>query len=282
MALTREDKIKWAVGSIAGLLLTALAATFFFVEICDQQLTRNGSVVTVCRHASAADPPVVAVGLAVVALLAVLFAEVSVLGLTVKGQFRRTQEQVRENEFTSQELSDDMRELQSDLYEALNQVRALLPPDEEPPPPAVDAIEELAREYNRIRHEMPSGTERTNAMTDIVRRLTDEIQQRQGFDPAPYLESADRGLRLAGYAALYAGGNPSFIPRLATAVTEEDKPFGQYWALQALDKQLRYAPRALDSASADLLEHHLRDIPYREDRARRIREILLRERGRIL
>ncbi|MFJ2770281.1 hypothetical protein [Streptomyces sp. NPDC087300] len=261
------------------LLLGGLAAIFFSVKICEEQVTSRGAVVNVCRHVSSTDPPVMGIVLAAVALLAgVFFSEVSVFGITFKKQIERIQEETREAKEQAEESgrsTEEIREAlhvtESDLYESVQRLRS---GNAETEPAASDVLDLMAQEYNEIRLAMPSGDERTKAMTDIVRRMKAETRERADFDPVPFLESTDRGLRLVGFAAMCVHSHTDLIPRLVEIAILEDKPFGQLWALNALEKQLTYSPFALDTTSAERLQNFLTTLPYRSDRAIRIRHIL--------
>jgi len=76
--------VRWLAGVlfIAGVAVAVVA--FFAVEVCDGQLTGSGDVVDVCRHMQITDPPVIAVGIVVLASLGAFFTEVSGLGISLK------------------------------------------------------------------------------------------------------------------------------------------------------------------------------------------------------
>jgi hypothetical protein len=95
----------------------------------------------------------------------------------------------------------------------------------------------LAEEYNRIREAQRAGAARTSAMAAVVSKMIrasadltpDEIRQA--------LKERDGGKRLVGYAALYAHPRAELIDDLVASVTHiEDKPFGQYWGIQAIGR----------------------------------------------
>jgi hypothetical protein len=105
-------------------------------------------------------------------------------------------------------------------------------------------VTRLAEEYVRIRKEQPSGDARTAAMTDVVRRMMDVSKSSEAFDVRSALRDADRGRRLFGYAYCFARPDASQLEPLVESVTRlEDKPFGQYWGLQALGRVLPLASR---------------------------------------
>lgn len=116
-------------------------------------------------------------------------------------------------------------------------------------PPIVDesgvvaSVRDFAVRYNELRETMPPGDDRTRAMADIVRDLMNLLRDAPDFDVAKYLSSSDRGLRLAPYAYLQVHEAPQYRPELVRAACDEDKPFGQYVALKALEYQGRTATR---------------------------------------
>ena len=138
------------------------------------------------------------------------------------------------------------------------------------------AIAALAAEYNAIRDRLPSGSERTSQMTRIVSRMLSMLSglSSDEFDPSPYLGSQDRGLRLAGYAFLYANPDPLRIQELTSAVVSEDKPFGQYWGIRAIHRQLQAHPDALDHNTRRDLDAFLARLTPGSDRARELRGAL--------
>lgn len=100
----------------------------------------------------------------------------------------------------------------------------------------VPPLDSLAGEYNRIRQTQQSGPARTEAMTSVVRRMIDASRSLDTFDIESHLRSKDGGKRLAGYAYLYSRQRPDAIvltTLVDSVVNVEDKPFGQYWGLQA-------------------------------------------------
>lgn len=108
-------------------------------------------------------------------------------------------------------------------------------------------IEALAAEYNEIRATQRSGAARTASMTTVVRRMIDALGPSDTFDVMGNLSSKDRGKRLSAYAYLYSRQRPdtSLLDSLVNSLVNiEDKPFGQYWGLQALSRMLGRLDRA--------------------------------------
>ncbi len=72
-------------------------------------------------------------------------------------------------------------------------------------------------------------------MTALVRQMVDLAPALAEFDTREALLHSDRGIRLAGYAKLYANPEFTLIEEQVASLTEkEDNPFGQYWGLKAL------------------------------------------------
>jgi hypothetical protein len=149
------------------------------------------------------------------------------------------------------------------------------PGKREAPVQSVDPeIVQLADEYNRVRWTMPSGTARTRQMTDIVERMVSRFRELGPADFENLLRSEDRGLRLAGIAAVYAHPTADAIPTLVDASVTPDKPFNEYWALRALG---RVAEGNCDQVTAEhrrRLKARLDSFPPGADRADEIRRVL--------
>jgi hypothetical protein len=143
------------------------------------------------------------------------------------------------------------------------------------PPPSIDPeIVQLADEYNHVRWTMPSGNVRTLRMTDIVERMVARFREVDSPDVEGLLTSSDRGLRLAGVAAVYARPTPNSIPRLVELSITPDKPFNEYWALRALARSVDGNCEALTADHRKRLEARLGALPHGADRGDEIRRIL--------
>jgi hypothetical protein len=102
---------------------------------------------------------------------------------------------------------------------------------------AQDKLKSMVDEYNTIRATMDRGSARTTAMTKVVRQMVDLAPSLSNFNLSDTLKSSDRGIRLSAYAYLFAKPDFDKINNLVESVTEiEDKPFGQYWGIQAIGK----------------------------------------------
>lgn len=143
-------------------------------------------------------------------------------------------------------------------------------------------IRELADEYNTVRDDLPTGTERTSKMTSIVSRMISLLNNVEAgqFDVSSYLNSNDPGLRLAGYAYLYANPEPNRVQQIAAGVLNESTRFLQYWALRTLHRQVERNPSALDLNTRRRLTELLNSLGPGTDRAYELRQILQESPGK--
>ena len=71
-------------------------------------------------------------------------------------------------------------------------------------------------------------------MTDVVRRMIELAYRLESFPIPDALRDESNGMRLFGYAYLYARPDARFLPELVASITKwENKPFEQYWGLQS-------------------------------------------------
>jgi hypothetical protein len=272
---------RWArVGAGAIVLAGVVAAvlTFRSVEVCDDEASDSGTVVQVCRHLELTDPPVVAIGLLVLAGLGAFFSEISGLGFTLKREVRKATDTAEKALRVGRKASGvaDSAEQTAQLAEGLSRRADTAPPAG---PSDVDhVVNSLASQYNEARLKLPPGTERTREMTATVSKMIStltEVQPRD-FDVSARLGSSDRGQRLAGYAYIYANPDPRRTQELVDALLDEDKPFGQYWALRALSRLVEISPASLDRNSVRELERLQQRLGYGTDRWHQVNEILNR------
>ncbi len=138
-------------------------------------------------------------------------------------------------------------------------------------------VERMAAEYNQVRQTESSGSARTAKMTTIVSNMIAALSgiEPNAFHVAGHLgQQSDDGRRLAGFAYLYANPNPEFTPLLANAIPADPTPFGQYWGIRALRKQVARDPSALDMNTRRRLERYLAGLGPNTDRAYELREVL--------
>jgi hypothetical protein len=258
---------------------------FFAVDVCDQQLSSNGRAVEVCRHLQASDPPVIAVALVVLAALGVFFTEISGFGLTLKREVKEASKKDEAAQTVAETTRDKINETAGDLADL---GRVVVPQDDATVRSEADttaggeaeradpALVECAEDYNRLRLTMPSGSKRTAEMESVVRRMIALFENHRDFDIQANLMSPNRGLRLAAYVYLYANPEPMWTRDLVSALLDlEDKPFGQYWALEALAKQREKDPMAVDTETRRRLIDELQPrLPRTSDRARVLSRVL--------
>jgi hypothetical protein len=272
--------VQWVIGGCIAVLVVAAIWAFLLIEICDQQVTNNGNVVEVCRHMGTSDPPAVAVGLILLLLLSFFFTEISGFGITLKREVREAKQVAQRAQATALQNKEDIGETDSDLKEVSRRILAPQEPTEaeqaSPETAAEDpTIAELARKYNHIRLTMTRGPARTREMTSVVNRMRSYLQDVERFDLNKHLNSSDRGLRLAAYAYLHVRPDPVWAATLvSTLIDREDKPFGEYWALQALKRQCEVSPAALDRDTKRRLEEFLKELPPGTDRDVELRSVL--------
>jgi hypothetical protein len=69
-------------------------------------------------------------------------------------------------------------------------------------------------------------------------------------------------------------GVPEYWAVLVNAAINEDKPFGQYWALRAIDRQITVGAVELDYQSRQKLAGLQMQLSFGTDRAILLRKIL--------
>jgi hypothetical protein len=248
---------------IAGVVIAVVS---FPHLVCDQQLSTRGKAVRVCRHLSVKDPPVIAVGLIILAALGIFFPEVSILGMSVKRGLMEAKETAQNAEVVANRAEDSAQVAQAvslgsgkkDIERLSREIRA------------------LTDQYDKTRRALPSGTERTSKMTSIIANMISLLNgvPEDQFNVSSYLDDKGRGMRLAGYAYLYANPDPRLVQKITAALLDEDKPFAQYWALRALHRQVEADPNALDMNTRRRLTELLERVGPGTDRAYELREIL--------
>ena len=100
---------------------------------------------------------------------------------------------------------------------------------------ALQRIDQLATYYDRVREEMPSGSNRIRLMIDISSTLWTLVTKTVDFPVRERLNSNKAGKRLSAYKYLEWQPSSEYIDLLlARAVGILEMPFGQYGALLAL------------------------------------------------
>ena len=121
-------------------------------------------------------------------------------------------------------------------------------------------MDRLSQEYEDIRDNQSSGATRTQAMTEVIRKMIALAGSLKNFEIPSRLRSAKGGQRLAAYAYLYAKPNQTHFDELVRSVTVlEDKPFGEYWGLQAIGLNVGFIKGAVsDQVAHDLIAYRAR------------------------
>ena len=183
-----------------------------------------------------------------------------------------------------QDLKDRLADVEGATASANRQAQLALAtsgPATPAQPPALrtagsdDTLKALAEQYNVIRRDQRAGDARTAAMTAVVRQMIDLAPNLSSFDVAQELQSDDRGRRLAAYAVLYARPDPKFLAALVQSVAKrEDKPFGQYWGLQAVARVIATPGLSIPPGVVEQLRACAENLPRDTDRAYVLRRIL--------
>jgi len=99
----------------------------------------------------------------------------------------------------------------------------------------------LVEEYNTLRRDVPSGWDRTSKMASVVKRMIQLAHDNAKWNVLKHLEHSERGWRLMAYAWLYARSELRFLSPLtenAYRLRDDNKPFGQYWSILAIERVL--------------------------------------------
>lgn len=266
-----------AIAIMVAVVLVILIA-FSHERVCNQAMTSSGKIATICRHLESTDPPVIAGGLVVLACLGVFFSEISGFGFSLKREVVQTKREMAETREEVQDIRGAAQSAQSAAQMA-QELSLRASPERSTTVDDVSALEAeihtLVDEYNTTRRTMPSGAARTAKMTTIVSNMISLLNDVKPapFDVAAYLNSENDGQRLAAYAYLYANPDPRFAPKIASALAN-DKPFGQYWGLKTLRRQVQTDPEALDFNTRRSLEELLGRLGPGTDRAYELRHLL--------
>jgi len=104
---------------LAGLAL--LVSRYYPKKWCGDQVDAKGNLQTICRDPEVTDPPIVALGLIVLATLGVFYTEISGFGLTLKREIREARTDWRRSMSeigVLQEVRDRLQETQEDFADA--------------------------------------------------------------------------------------------------------------------------------------------------------------------
>jgi hypothetical protein len=283
-----DRRLRLAASGLLVLMVLLMTAVFFLGHVCDDEVTTSGRVVSACRHLQATDPPVIAIGIVVLAAFGIFYSEISGFGISLKRRVdeldqtaqaglqlaKSNREDTKRLDETTGDLADYNREVR-DSHAPPIDMRTL----KEDESPASLRVRQFAAQYNLLRGTMPSGDQRTLLMTRIVRDLRALLKNVPSFDVSEHLSSPDRGLRLAAFAYLVDHESRQHLSLLLEVAVAEDKPFGQYWALRAIRWQTRTTPR-LNLDGLHKLEVLAQRAGPGTDRAREVDAILALERSK--
>ncbi len=152
----------------------------------------------------------------------------------------------------------------------------VLPAEPKEPDPS-GPLDRLAQQYDRLRHTMPGGPERTTLATKIVSDMTGAVSAGATVDTGAALVDPSPGRRLAGYATLIVHPEPARLGQLVDNVVDRESgtPFNRYWAIRTLGIVLEAAGRRLDPDQVTRLRalrptlHRDHDLAYELDRVLR-------------
>jgi hypothetical protein len=266
--------VRWMAGLVIAGALVAGVLLYYRTEVCDQQLTEAGKVVTVCRNLRAADPPVVAIGLIAFVALTAFFSEISGFGISLKRELRnatRTAKEAKNTAHSALQSSQVAEEVTLDVG------RARADQGVADVPASKAKIDDLISQYNRIRVEdKESSPERTARMTAVVARMVSTLSGvgKDVLDPETYLDARDDGHRMAAFSYVYANPDPRLAQTLVAAVIAEPTRFGQYWGIRALRRLNSLDSSALDFNSLRDLERLLSRLGPNTDRSYELRQLL--------
>lgn len=137
----------------------------------------------------------------------------------------------------------------------------------------------LVEEYNQIRRTETASRIRTGHMTTVVDKMRKISTENKNFDALLRLTDKDRGWRLAAYAFIYESSETTYFKPLIESLlkyhattrpaqsSEDNRPFGDYWGLLALERVTTNTRVTLDHAKAlDDLNRTMSGIPLDADR----------------
>lgn len=273
--------VRWVAGFAGATVLGVGVILYYTTGVCNEQVTQVGTVVTVCRNLQVTDPPVIAIGLAMLLAMTAFFSEITGFGFSLKRDVRRANkkadtaitkaagaENAAHSARQTSQLAEDLT-----LTVASSHVEHGFPDASA----ARAQLDQLISQYNTIRAQESSGPRRTSHMTMVVSRMISVLNRVAlgEFDVEAHLSrSDDNGHRLAGYAFLYANPDPRFAPALVQATVADRTPFGQYWALRALRRLISLDPSVLDFNSRNEIEELLARLRPNTDRAYELRQVL--------
>jgi hypothetical protein len=146
---------------------------------------------------------------------------------------------------------------------------------------SVDEVGGYAADYDRCRSTMVAGPDRSRRMEEIFSDMRSTVKGAQA--PRSTVERAldpsnDRGTRLAAYAYLIEHPDLDLMEPLINEAANEDKPFGQYCALRAVNRLVKISNARLAPELATRLNEIAITAGRGTDRAREVASILAEDR----
>jgi hypothetical protein len=268
--------VRWTAGSVIAAALAVGVVLYYRTDVCDQQLTESGEIVTVCRSLQAMDPPVIAVGIVVFIALTAFFSEVSGFGISFKRELRRT----ARNAELAVSKADNATSVANSAEVTSTVAQQLAARGAHQKRSGLDVsatVDDLIDQYNAARKETLTSAERTAKLTTIVSTMISALSGagHEVIDLDSYIKAGDNdGRRVAAYAYLYANPDPRLTATLVRAILTDETRFGQYWAVRALRRLISVDPAALDLNSRRELERLLAKLKPTTDRAFELRQAL--------
>lgn len=266
--------VRVVAGCAIALALLACGLLYYNTQVCDEGLTSSGSIVPVCRHLLATDPPIIGLGLVILVALTAFFSEVAGFGISLKRDVRETARKADKaiNRANAAESRSDVAE-----QLALGDRQSSDPHLSGERPDVGTQIQALANEYDTIRAEDPrSSRGRSAKLTTVGSKMISALKgvPRALVEPEVLIASQEGGLRIAGYSYVYANPSATDARLVIDAILSESTRFGEYWAIRALRRVVSAEPAAIDFTSRQQLETHLAGLPQNSDRAYELRELL--------
>ena len=280
--------------------LLVVAFTIWWLKggarVCDEQLTKDGATVSVCRHLGLSDPPVLATAAVLLILLFIFLPvqEVSILGIGLKKQLEEAKEAAQSARKAAQSATEakDAAAKAQQLAEGAevatrrrNQEAIAVRNVSDGEVAAAtsgltgdDAMARLAHRYDENRKRPQHEPEQSNIVAEMA-----ILVGRPGSDPAPFdpylaLTDDSMGMRVAGY--VYFDQNvdapKAAFEALIRAVQQEPEIHrnGQYLGLRAARRQVEAQPGIVSLQKRRALEELLSSVGPGTDRAYELRRIL--------
>lgn len=138
------------------------------------------------------------------------------------------------------------------------------------------SLVEPAETYEATRKSMKPGEARTDEMTTVVGRMVAAVERGADVDILQFLADPVGGRRLAAYVRLYVKPDGTYVLPLVNAVVDEEKPFGQYWALRSLSRVVDATPDLMDRNTLRRLTRLNQQLPASSDRRYELGRVLAR------